>query len=122
MAKATITLQNGLSVILEGSPKEISEFLEKYGDIEAAQPRNSKTTRMQAADKTRKDGPTEYILRLKADKFFSERRSLSDIRNALEVGGHIYPITTLSPVLVRLVRRRDLRRLKGERGWVYVSS
>lgn len=126
MAKATMTLPNGLHVVVEGSPKEIAAFLNRNG----SEPKKDASSEDRAlsgkgpkkeSSDSKRDGPTSHILQLRADKFFKTRRSLSDIRLALEQVGHIYPITSLSPILVRLVRKRELRRLKGEKGWVYVN-
>jgi hypothetical protein len=54
--------------------------------------------------------------------FFKKPKELSAIRNALQEHGHHYPLTTLSPVMLRLVRRRELRRLKDKKRWVYVGG
>jgi len=53
--------------------------------------------------------------------FFKKPKELSAIKIALQEQGHFYPITTLSGVLLRLVRKRDLRRIKDKKRWLYVG-
>jgi hypothetical protein len=126
MAKAHIDLPDGTKVAIEGSSEEVAFLLSKYGagsKRTAAQlrsktdPRRSKTRTRESSRK----GPTSLITDLVAEGFFKSRRSLSEIQKKLEETGHIYAQTSLSPILVRLVRKRDsLRRLKEKKGWVYV--
>jgi len=53
--------------------------------------------------------------------FFKKPRDLASIRTALAEMGHHYPVTTLSPIMLRLVRKRNLRRIKEQKRWVYVQ-
>ena len=53
--------------------------------------------------------------------FFAAPKELNAIRLALKEQGHFYPTTTLSPTLLRLVRKRQLRRIKENKRWVYVT-
>ena len=52
--------------------------------------------------------------------FFKIPRDLGAIKGALAEMGHHYPVTTLSPVMLRLVRRRSLRRIREQKRWMYV--
>ncbi len=54
--------------------------------------------------------------------FFKKPKELSAIKLALEEQGHYYPATSLSPNLLRLVRKRDLRRIKDKKRWQYVGG
>lgn len=53
--------------------------------------------------------------------FFKKPRDLASIKSALAEMGHHYPVTTLSPVMLRLVRRRSLRRIREQKRWMYVN-
>jgi predicted transcriptional regulator len=53
--------------------------------------------------------------------FFKKPKGLSSIKSTLEEQGHYYPVTTLSPVVLRLVRKRQLRRIKDKKRWQYVG-
>jgi hypothetical protein len=61
------------------------------------------------------------IRELRDNDFFTSKRGLGDVQKALEEGAHIYPVTTLSPVLFRMVRGKELRRLKEDGAWKYVN-
>src|SRR5437667_328199 len=54
--------------------------------------------------------------------FFKTPRDLAAVRAALAQMGHHYPITTLSGAMLRKVRRRELRRLKQDKRWVYTGA
>jgi hypothetical protein len=56
---------------------------------------------------------------LKEDGFFDKRKGLAEISKALEEKGYIYPVTTLSGVMLGLVQKRLLGRRKVEGRWVY---
>jgi len=130
MAKADLTLADGTKVVIEGSPEEVASLLQRFsGDHsrEAAEDR-SKSRKARGrrsganADTARATGAIAYIRELIEEDFFESRRGLGDVKAALEERAHIYPVTTLSPSLFRLVRSRELRRLKGDDGqWKYVN-
>jgi hypothetical protein len=56
---------------------------------------------------------------LREEGFFNKPRGLTEIAKALEERGYIYPVTTLSGVVLGLVQRKDLGRKKVEGRWVY---
>jgi hypothetical protein len=56
-----------------------------------------------------------------AEGFFGQPRELGVVRLALKEKGHFYPVTTLSPLMLRLVRRKELRRIKEKNRWTYVG-
>ncbi|SRR5258706_7142896 len=126
MPKANIVRPDGTKIVIEGSVAEIAALLQSYegegrGVKSEAKPHGPKKTTGKTQRKIPR-GPTAYILALRDEGFFKTRRSLGDIQKKLEESGHIYAQTSLSPVLVRLVRPpARLRRLKSEKGWAYVS-
>jgi len=64
---------------------------------------------------------SEMILKLKQEGFFDARKTLSDVQKELESNGFIYPNTTLSGILLRLVKKQSLGRVKETDGWRYVK-
>jgi hypothetical protein len=128
VAKANIVLAGGTKVTIEGNAAEVATLLQKFsqpGGGSEVSTRNrkrikSKSVSKKAQRKTRK-GPTSLILALRDQGFFKGRKTLSDLQRKLEEQGHIYAQTSLSPILVRLVRSKELRRLKEKKGWVYVN-
>jgi hypothetical protein len=123
MATATYRLPNGTTVTIEGAPEEVQEILEKLGSDPGHSGPRKKTPRALGARGA--SGPTttsEYIRDLISEGFFAAERGLRDVQAQLRAGGHIYPTTTLSPALVRLVRRKELRRVRGtDKQWKYVN-
>jgi hypothetical protein len=128
MAKAKLVLRSGAEVQIEGTAAEVAELLSSLED--AAEPhgvhKKGGSTKRSAASQAkrhaaRSKGPKTYIEALKAEGFFSERRSLNQVQQELERNGHIYPVTHLSTPLLRLVKARELRRMKEGDQWVYVN-
>lgn len=56
----------------------------------------------------------ERILVLRDEGFFNTPRTISEIRDHLQVLGWTYPVTSLSGPLQRLAQRRELRRVPGQ--------
>jgi hypothetical protein len=117
MAKAQITTSQGIKVNIEGTPAEITAVvhdLERKSAAQGSQPVRSRKTR---------PGRVllgDLIASLADGGFFKKPRDLASIRTKLAEMGHHYPVTTLSPIMLRLVRKQILRRIKEESRWVYV--
>jgi len=116
MPKAVISMPTGAKIIVEGTPNEIQTIINLIGirNIE------NKSEKKQDSKK-KSSGIMDYVLDLRDEGFFKKARSLKEIRNALAAAGHIIPRTTLSPAMLRLVKNRELRRLKEEKNWKYVN-
>jgi hypothetical protein len=130
MPKANVVLPNGTKVTIEGTADEVAGVLQRVsassdssrGTSDAtAQRRRRKTTTKTASAKRKAKGPADYIRELMADDFFKSKRGLGDVQKKLEENAHIYPVTHLSPVLFRLVKARELRRIKEGGTWKYVN-
>jgi hypothetical protein len=126
MASAEITLPDGITVTVEGSPDEISSVVERLkgnGNNSASLPGRAPSLGPYRAKSKRPQPRREQIGDLVGglieDGFFRPPKTLGDVRSALAQRGHHYPRTTLSPLLLRLVRKRDLRRLQENGRWVY---
>jgi hypothetical protein len=120
MAKATLTTEDGLKITVEGTPDEVATLVQKLegraqtGNKTAA---SARTKRATAA----KSGPADLVAELIDGGFFRTPRELGAIRTALQEQGHHYPVTTLSPVLLRFVRSKRIRRIKDKKRWQYVG-
>lgn len=108
MAKATITMAGGVKVTVEGSPDEITALVRKLQGPTAT----GATKSARKAGKRQRLRPVDHIEELIDKNFFKTPRGLSEIRDKLREMGHVYPLTTLSPIMLRQVRSRNLRRLK----------
>ena|SRR3989344_4834128 len=129
MTKATLTLENGTSVLIEGSASEVKELLDIFSGKHttfkkptAAKHRKRTSGGVEGKKKSNKQGPADLIRDLIQENYFkANKRSLSDIQKKLEERGHIYAQTSLSTPLTRLTRSQELRRLKEKKGWVYTT-
>lgn|SRR5690242_4750170 len=125
MAKAQITLPDGASVTVSGTPEEITAIVSRLQGVgrpsseSRPDPGPSPATR----SKTTKGRVqiTDLIEQLVQSGFFKKPQDLAAVKAALEEMGHHYPVTTLSPTLLRQVRKRNLRRLKQDSRWVYTG-
>ena len=67
----------------------------------------------------KREGASDLIVELRETGFFNKPKGLGDIAHVLEEKGYLYPVTSLSGVVLGLVKKRELRRKKHERKWVY---
>lgn len=128
MAKATMILPDGTKVTIDGTAEEVATLLKRVsqgGPVAGSgkTPSGARAvTKTPAARKKAIKGPVGHISALRDEGFFKSRQTLPDIQRKLEEQGQIYAQSSLSPALVRLVRKHELRRIKEKKGWVYVSS
>jgi hypothetical protein len=116
MAKARLTTKSGTVITIEGTQEEVAGLIAQFG---AARPAAS--SRKRHPPSNAKSGPVALISELIDGGFFKKPKELGAIKLALEEQGHYYPVTTLSPLLLRLVRKRELRRIKDKKRWLYVG-
>ena len=113
MAKAQITTHKGTQVAVDGTSEEVAalvKFLEgREGRGSKTTPPEEKPNRDRPARKTR-TGPRVLVAELLDGGYFKKPKGLGEIKNTLEEQGHFYPVTTLSAVVLRMVKSRDLRR------------
>lgn len=133
MGELEIRLPSGGSALIKGTPAEIAEVLRLAGlsPTRVATPKVAGRSRGRKTEghsgvsgptRARKAGPRGVVEDLLAEGFFKSRRSLSDVRDELRRGGHMYKATDLSPAMIRLVRDKQLKRVRGEEGrWAYAE-
>lgn len=121
MAKATIKSKTGAVITVEGSEAEVSNILasfERESVVDQAKRAITRTRTTKKAEKKR-EGAADLIVELREAGFFEKAKALGEIGHALEEKGYLYPVTTLSGVVLGLVKKRELRRKKHEGKWVY---
>src|SRR5688572_26382058 len=121
MAKAELKTKSGTVIVIEGSPDEVASVVKK---IEGAPPEERsprKPRKKEAPERTAKPTPVNLISSLIDGGFFRKPKDLASVKVALQEMGHFYPVTSLSPALLRLVRRRELRRLREDKRWMYTG-
>lgn len=124
MAKAQIALPDGVTVSVAGTPDEIASVVSllQLGLRGAPRPKpKAEPTAKRERGSTGRVQITDLIEQLVQSEFFKKPRDLAAVKAALEEIGHHYPVTTLSPTLLRQVRKRNLRRLKQDNRWVYTG-
>jgi hypothetical protein len=127
--RADLVMPNGTTVSIEGTPDEVAALVDRLTAAPASPPERTVAAQKRGRTGQRPDkpaarstvGPRELIRELRDSDFFRTMRGLGDVQKALEEAAHIYPITTLSPVLFRMVRSKELRRLKENGTWKYVN-
>lgn len=123
MAKATISMASGATIVLEGTDQEVASLVAR---LEGTVPKSSGAPAPQtSARQTKRTGngrvtPVGLISDLIGEGYFAKPRELGAVKQAFEERGHIYPLTHLSPVMLRMVKKRELRRLKQGNRWAYV--
>lgn len=119
MAKAQINFPDGTTVKLEGTPDEISAVVDRGRKAQEAGRRGA-TVKVKARSQPLQ--LVDLIANLIDGGFFKKKpKDLAAVKAALEEMGHHYPVTTLSGAMLRQVRKRNLRRLKQDKRWVYTG-
>ncbi len=124
MPKAHITTKSGTKLTIEGTAEEVAAMIAHFEGGEAATMQRAARAEKSERPKTKARAiasPSNLILELIDGGFFKKPKELGAIKLTLEEQGHFYPVTTLSPLLLRLVRRRQLRRIKDKNRWLYVG-
>jgi len=119
MAKAHIKRPDGTSIVIEGTPQEVAKLV---GKIEGTT--SNKRLPIDSAVKPVnrvRTTTSDLLMHLVDEGFFKKPKDLATVKAALAERGHVYPVTTLSPALLRLVRRRYLRRIKQDTRWFYTG-
>jgi hypothetical protein len=118
MATASVTLPGGAKVVIEGTQVEVADLLARLQSAPPPTPQRSERASTRASVK--REGPMRLLLDLIDADFFNVPQELGAVRIALEQQGHFYPTTSLSPLMLRLVRGKQLRRIKSQKRWTYV--
>ena len=121
MAKATIKSKTGAVITVEGSESEVSNILTVFERTAAVGHARVVVTKRHATQKEMKKrlAASDLVINLKEDGFFEKSKTLNDISKALEEQGYLYPVTSLSGIVLGLVQKKLLRRKKADGRWVY---
>ncbi len=123
MVKALIKTRSGMSISIEGTREEVKDILSLVKDREEPATKKGKTAAPKSKTTQAKYTATDAILRLKEEEgFFNKHKTLLDIKRALEERGLHYPITTLSGIMLNQIRKRNFKRIKENKNWVYVRE
>ena len=121
MAKATIKSKTGAIITIEGTDKEVSSVLANFETaVHVGRAKEIiKKVGSEKKDQKKRSAASDLIVNLKEDGFFDKPKGLNEIAHALEEKGYIYPVTTLSGVMIGLVQKKLFGRKKINGKWVY---
>lgn len=123
MPKAHIKTPAGAEITIEGDTAEVAKIISQIQNINDAP--ESKTVRDQAKTKEKKreakkqQSASDLIVIMKEDGFFNTPKGLADVASELQKEGRLFPVTTLSGVMLSLVQKKILSRIKKDGRWVY---
>jgi hypothetical protein len=120
MMKAELVFSNGTQVKIEGTLEDVERLLKNYGDPETGRTQTATQPKGTGNPPSEKSGPQQLVKALIDDGFFREKRRLADVNVRLEEQGHYYSIQTIAVNLLRLTKKKMLRRLRDDKGWIYV--
>ena len=115
MAKAQISTPEGMTIKIDGTPAEI---LSVVRDLKERKKKGSSAKR--ESGKTKPSSASNLVESLIDGGFFKKPQGLTEIKRALAEMGHHFPVTTLSGVMLNVVRKKNLRRQKNGKVWSYV--
>ena len=118
VVKAEIKKKDGTNIVIEGSEEEVKRLLDS---IHESKPTKTQKTKESKETKKGKMSISDMIWDLREEGFFKSPKGLIDIKNALSAKGGIYEVTTLSASMIRLIRRRNMGRIKRDNKWMYVQ-
>jgi superfamily II DNA/RNA helicase len=118
MATAKISMSDGTSVEVNGTPEEVAAVLADLKINRTSPALQVLPARSRKASKGEIPG---LIDSLKSEDFFKAPRKLADIQKKLAELGHHYPVTSLSGAMQVQSRNRNLRRFKQNGKYVYVQ-
>ena len=121
MAKAHISTAQGTKITIEGTPDEVAAVVASIEGVRGPTHRSRREDEKRAAKKEAKkqQSATDRVAAFKEEGFFDKPKRLSDVAKKLEEAGYLYPVTTLSGVMLTLVQKKILTRKKSEGVWVY---
>jgi predicted transcriptional regulator len=121
MAKAHISKPDGTTIVIEGTPKEVAEVMEKLQGGNAAAAAAQSPDRKKGRPKKAKASLPDILVSLADGGFFKQPKDLTAVKMALAELGEVYPVTTIAPALLRLTKRRQLRRIRQDSRWFYTG-
>ena len=126
MVKATIRTKSGTEIEIESDRQTVMEIIATIQRREELRERFREESQRRHEEvihrrSTTSLSATDFILKLQREGFFKEKKTLGEIQSELQKHGYMYPLSTLSAVVLRLIRHGDLDRIRDEDKWKYVK-
>ncbi len=121
MPKADILTKKGTKIHIEGDIDDIKEIVTSIKRREDFEERFylSRILRQNESAHHQSGSITDVLLKFKSEGFFNEGKTLGEISKELLNRGFHTPRTTLSALLLFLVRRGELKREQEDEQWRY---
>lgn len=121
MAKAILKSKTGTLITIEGTDQEIATVLGHFETVVNVSDRKEaiRGAVSEKKEHRKRAGAADSIIDLKENGFFDKPKTLTEVGHALEEKAHLYPVTTLSGVMIGLVQKKLLGRKKIDGKWVY---
>jgi hypothetical protein len=121
MPKAQLTLASGTKITVEGTEEEVARLVTLIDNPLATANRGGSVDRRKNKSGGSKLSIGDLIAHLVDEGFFKKPVELSQVKSALEQQGHYFTRSAIPTQLLRLVKRRQLRRIKQDGQWRYVG-
>ena len=122
VVRTELQLPNGTKAIVEGTEEEVIRVAAALQVTSQAPMRlTQEDTKKPNKITPSRGGPTTHITELAHDDFFSQPRSLGDVKTGLAERGHPYPVESLSGPIVTVVQQKLIRRYKEGGTWKYIN-
>ena len=121
MPKAIIKSKSGAIITIEGTKDEITQIIsdfERTSFVQAAKTEIQKSV-LERREEKKRSRASDLVIELREEGFFDKPKTLGEISHALENKGYLYPTTTLSGLVLGLVKRKQLGRKRENGKWVY---
>src|ERR1700722_14157193 len=121
MAKAHIKTSNGAEITIEGDSTEVAKIISQVQGASETKtsPRRHLATVEKKREVKKQQTASDLIVIMKEDCFFNKPRGLAEVASELQKEGRLFPVTTLSGVMLSLVQKKILSRIKKDGHWVY---
>ena len=121
MPRAHITTAHGTKITIEGDTAEVAAVVNQIQAFHSTSKRRGYGVKAvdEKRERKKRETATDHIVALKEESFLDKPKTLSEIAKKLEESGHLYPVTTLSGIVLGLVQKKILARIKRDNKWMY---
>jgi len=123
MATVKIKTKTGTIIIIKGTETEVARIASYFEDTTATAKDRGKGLVLKDRDKQkmkkRRRTASDLVMELREEGYFDEPKTLAETANILREKGYIYPMTTLSGLMLDFVKGKLLGRAKIDKKWKY---